>query len=242
MQTRMLTVTLALSLAGCAGSAHQTSFNVPLADPNEATNRVVADVQSTANRIVVRPVNHVYEAVVPAVARDRLTAARRNLDEPRIFVNNVLQGRLGAANLTMGRFLGNSIFGIGGLFDIATAAGAPRQTGDFGQTLHVWGFQSGDYLVLPFLGPSTPRDAVGRVVDMAMDPVGWTFFLTLGTPNADFVTGGLAGFDIVEQGRQLDEIEKDSLDPYARMKSLWEQNRASELRKAFEPANGSETR
>lgn len=223
-----------LALAGCTTTPRQ-AFVTPLPDPHEQSNRAVADAQFALNRAVVRPVNQVYQAAVPEVIRDRITSARNNLDEPRIFINNVLQGRAEAANATLGRFLVNSTLGVGGLFDVAAQGGLARQTGDFGQTLYVWGAPAGDFLVLPLLGPTTQRDAIGRVVDIAGDPIGWMFFGTLGTPTADYVNGGLAALEVLERARMLDDVERDSVDYYARLKSLWEQNRAAELRSADTP-------
>jgi len=96
-----------------------------------------------------------------------------NLKEPRILVNNLLQLRLDAAARTTTRFVVNSTLGIGGLVDVAGRNGIAQQSGDFGQTLFVWGVSEGPYVMSPFMGPATTRDAVGSVVDMAANPLGW---------------------------------------------------------------------
>jgi phospholipid-binding lipoprotein MlaA len=94
-----------------------------------------------------------------------------NLDEIPNAVNSLLQGKIGQAANDTGRFIVNSVFGLGGVFDIATDAGMqPSQGEDFGQTLAVWGVSEGPYLMLPFLGPSTLRDAPSNVLDSFLDP------------------------------------------------------------------------
>ena len=94
-----------------------------------------------------------------------------NLDAPGDVLNSLLQGRPAPAAQNTLRFAVNTIFGIGGLFDTATALGLPADPTDFGETLHVWGVGEGNYTEVPFLGPKTERDLVGTVVDIAANPV-----------------------------------------------------------------------
>ena len=126
-----------------------------------------------ANQAVLHPVSQVVKAVTPGPIHDRLHDLNANLEEPRIFANDILQLRFGAAVTTAGRFITNSSIGVGGLFDIASQGGLKRQSGDFGQTLFVWGVVEGPYVVRPYFGPSTLRDSIGSGVDMVGDPVGW---------------------------------------------------------------------
>src|SRR5271168_5653683 len=118
----------AASLAGlvsaCAGVPHDASL--PINDPNEQFNRGVLHL----NQVVLDPPATVVKSV-PGVIRDRFEDLDANLKEPRVFANDVLQGRLNAAGITVGRILFNTTFGIGGLFDVATTGGLPQQTGDF---------------------------------------------------------------------------------------------------------------
>ena len=145
--------------ARCAGVPHDASL--PIDDPNEQFNRGVLHV----NQVVLDPPATVIKSV-PGVIRDRFQDLDANLKEPRVFANDVLQGRLNAAGITAGRFIFNSLFGLGGLFDVAAQGGLPQQTGDFGQTLFVWGVPAGSYTVAPYFGPSTQRDGIGGVVDL----------------------------------------------------------------------------
>jgi phospholipid-binding lipoprotein MlaA len=92
------------------------------------------------------------------------------MKEPRLFFNNVLKGRFERAGITLGRFTANTSLGLAGIFDVAAMWGLKRQSADFGQTLFVWGFPEGPYLILPLLGPSNPRDAIGMGIDSYADP------------------------------------------------------------------------
>jgi phospholipid-binding lipoprotein MlaA len=195
---------------------------MPINDPNEDMNRHVM----AANQEVLRPVSEVVKTAIPGPVHDRLRDLNANVKEPRIFVNNVLQGRFESAARTGTRFLLNSTFGIGGLFDIASREGLPQQSGDFGQTLFVWGVAEGPYVVRPYLGPSTLRDAVGQTVDMFSNPVGWWLAPTVA------MTVGTAGLDAVDQLGQLKQAEDASIDFYSFIRSSYYQMRRAELREA----------
>ena len=161
-----ITIALPVIVGACAATPRDASL--PLQDPNEQANRQVLAM----NQEMLRPVAETVQKVVPRPVHDRLHDFNSNLKEPRIFLNNVLQGRLDAAVKTAGRFAVNTTFGIGGLVDLASLEGLPQQSGDFGQTLFVWGVGEGPYMVRPYFGPTTTRDAVGDVVDRFGDPVG----------------------------------------------------------------------
>ena len=156
---RATILALPVILAGCASTPRDASL--PLQDPNEHVNRQML----TMNQEVLRPVAKTVQTVVPRPVHDRVHDFNSNLKEPRIFVNNLLQGRLEAATKTAARFAMNTTFGLGGLVDLASRQGIPQQTGDFGQTLFVWGVAEGPYMVRPYWGPTTTRDAVGDFVD-----------------------------------------------------------------------------
>jgi phospholipid-binding lipoprotein MlaA len=162
------------------------------------------------------------------------------MKEPTLFFNNVLQREFEQAGITLGRFAANTTLGLGGLLDVATDWGLKRQPADFGQTLFTWGFDSGPYLILPLLGPSNPRDAIGMGIDSYSDP-----FTILATThgleeltNARLVSGGIdqraGAIDT------LDELKKNSLDFYAQLRSLAQQNRAAELRRGAAPDPGAD--
>ena len=198
-------------------------------DPLEPMNQVF--LQGNLLLIEVeRPVAGVYKMVVPSVVRDRVSAGVDNLEEPRIFINDVLQGRSrSAATTTWQILLLNTTFGIGGLFDWATLSGLPRQSGDHSQTLYVWGVGSGPYVVIPIMGPATIRDGVGKVVDPEINPSLYAIAHFGGV----WPTIGIAGFMAIEQAGGLDDVLAGSLDVYPRLRSIYLQKRASELGEAI---------
>ncbi|MEM7410692.1 MAG: VacJ family lipoprotein [Myxococcota bacterium] len=134
-------------------------------DPWEPLNRATFAFNDTTDRWFLEPVAIGWDTVVPHRAQQGISDFFANLAFPRQFVNAALQGNGEAAGHEFGRFVMNTLFGLGGLLDPATAVGIPNPSEDFGQTLGVWGVPAGPYLVIPFLGPSNPRDAVGLIVD-----------------------------------------------------------------------------
>ncbi|RBP12185.1 phospholipid-binding lipoprotein MlaA [Roseiarcus fermentans] len=217
----MAALALAALLSACAGAPRDVSL--PIDDPNEATNKKVF----AFNQAILHPPATVIKAL-PAPLIDRLRDVDSNLKEPRIFANDILQGRLNAAGITLARFVFNSTFGLGGLFDVAGRGGLPKQTGDFGQTLFVWGVPAGTYAVSPYFGPGTQRDVVGGTVDLAADPVGWSLgFIGWG---AGAAAGGLGA--TVRLG-QLKEAEDASIDFYSFLRSDYYQLRRADLREAL---------
>ena len=181
---RSAVVALVAALCGCATlnmdpaqrEQKLQAFAQDTNDPLEPMNRAFLKGNLLFYQGVERPIAGVYMAVVPGVVRDRITSGVRNLEEPRIFINDVLQGRGQAAATTLGRFAINSTFGLAGMFDLAANSGLNRQTGDFGQTLFVWGIEPGPFVVLPVLGPATFRDGIGRAVDPSMNPATYAIY------------------------------------------------------------------
>jgi phospholipid-binding lipoprotein MlaA len=210
-------------LSACAGAPHDVSL--PVDDPNEQFNRGVLHL----NQVVLDPPATVVKSV-PGAIRDRLQDLDANLKEPRVLANNILQGRLNAAGITIGRIIFNTTFGLGGLFDVASQGGLPQQTGDFGQTMFVWGVPAGSYSVTPYFGPATQRDAVGGIIDTVGDPVGWVAGgLWIGWPWS-VGSGSLAAVAHLAQWKQA---ENSSVDFYSFLRSSYYQTRRNELREAL---------
>jgi phospholipid-binding lipoprotein MlaA len=198
-------------------------------------NREIFDFNLFLDRNAIKPAAEGYQAVVPDKGRTAIHNFLGNLNEPIIFANNMLQGEFKRAHTTFARFLMNSTFGLAGIMDLATGEGLDKQSGDFGQTLYSWGVPDGPYLVLPVLGPSNPRDAIGFGVDGYADPFGQI----AGTYNADVASYGRYVVDGIDQRQRnldtLDELQRNAIDFYAELRSLYRQRRASELRHG-EPA------
>jgi len=167
---RMTVALLAASalLAACASAPPE--YVTQTKDPWEKFNRSIYAFNDKLDKAVLRPVANTYVRAVPAPARNRFHDFLTNLYEPITIVNDALQGKLGQTLSDTGRFLVNSTAGLFGFFDVAQHMGMPHHDEDFGETLAHWGVPSGPYLVIPVIGPSTVRDAGGRVADIYTDP------------------------------------------------------------------------
>ncbi|MET1047025.1 MAG: VacJ family lipoprotein [Hyphomicrobium sp.] len=209
----------------------------PVTDPNEKFNRQVFENNQQFNHDVLYPAAQSYNENVPEGVRDRIDAFTTNLSEPMVFANNVLQLRLQSAATTFGRFAVNSTVGLGGLFDVAATEGMTKQSGDFGQTMYVWGYRDSAYLVLPVLGPTNVRDAIGSGVEFAATlPAAAlipTKFATLASrvDLAGTVTSPLSNLSKAEDMKTL---EDSSIDFYSMLRSVSEQKRQAELQEALD--------
>lgn len=196
-------------------------------DPLEPMNRAIFDVNDKAYTYVLFPIADAYNSL-PSPARSGVHNVISNLNEPIVFMNKGLQGDISSAGRTVARFLVNTVFGFGGLIDVASHNQLlePR-AGDFGATLASYGVGEGPYLVLPFFGPSNPRDAIGMGADGAADPWGYVLYTTY--PEQIGVSFG-KGID--QLGGRVDDYrqaKKTSLDFYAFLRSSYRQNRRFEL-------------
>ena len=140
-------------------------------DPFEKFNRAMFKFNTKVDRYFAKPLAKGYRAVTPRPVRKGISNFFSNLREPIVILNDVLQGKVKQAGSDLGRFLMNSTLGLFGFIDVASKAGLKKHDEDFGQTLGKWGIKDGPYLVLPFFGPSSMRDAFGLVADAQVDPV-----------------------------------------------------------------------
>lgn len=162
--TLLPAILAAATLTGCAATG-------PADDPFEASNRKVHAFNTELDRAVIDPASTAYGTVVPAPLRKGVSNVSATVGLPGVIANDVLQARFDDAGYNLFRLTVNATVGMAGLLDVATAFGLPERDTDFGETLHVWGVDEGAYIVLPVAGPSTTRDAVGMVVDFALDPL-----------------------------------------------------------------------
>lgn len=190
------------------------------ADPWEGFNRNLFAVHEAVDQAVLEPVARGYRAVTPRPLRTGVLNFVRNLRGPVIFANDVLQGEVSRAGVTAARFGVNTTIGIGGLFDPASRMGLERHDEDFGQTLAVWGIDAGPYIFIPLMGPSTVRDAFGRVVDNALDPLTWAE-----GEDSDELRLARGVLTVVSTREQLldpvDDVRANSVDPYASFRSSY---------------------
>jgi phospholipid-binding lipoprotein MlaA len=221
---------LPLMLSGCAtrptDPAQAAEFD-RTNDPLEPMNRAIFDFNDKAYTYILFPVGRGYNAL-PAPARNGLHNVMSNLNEPIVFMNKSLQGNAEAAGTTFARFVVNSIFGFGGLIDVASHNKLLEpKGGDFGATLYVWGVGEGPYLVLPLFGPSNPRDAAGLAVDGIADPWGYVLYTTY--PEQIGVAVGKGIDRVAGQIEDYEQAKKTSLDFYAFLRSSYRQNRRYDL-------------
>lgn len=153
-------------LAGCASGP-----NANPRDPFEPFNRHVMQFNEGLDSVALKPAATVYKAVLPPLVRTGVNNFFSNLGDAWSFVNSVLQLKFHNAGENILRFNFNTVFGFGGILDIASELNIERHREDFGQTLGRWGVPAGPYLVLPFFGPSTVRDTLALPLDRKGDPL-----------------------------------------------------------------------
>jgi phospholipid-binding lipoprotein MlaA len=141
-----------------------------VADPWEDFNRAMFAVNQVLDSDLIYPLTSAYVGLVPSLVRQGVTNVFNNAEDLWSAFNNLLQGKLDKSVMMTFRFAWNTVFGVAGILDMATELGIERFPEDFGQTLGVWGMKPGPYLVLPFFGPSTVRDALGLPLDIAASP------------------------------------------------------------------------
>lgn len=221
---RTLTLTAAVLLSACATiKAPPPEERIP-EDPWEPFNRNVYAFNRGIDKAVLQPLARGYNTITPEPVERGIANFFDNLRSLPDIVNLLLQGRPGNATQMSGRFFLNSVFGLFGFIDVATAAGLPDFDEDFGQTLAVWGWDDSRYLMLPFLGPSTVRDALGQAGDATYD-IPWQRTL-------DSTQYYPLALDIVQlRARSLD-TEKDleaAFDEYLLVRDAWLQRRAYKI-------------
>jgi phospholipid-binding lipoprotein MlaA len=226
------TLLLALALGACAHGGEELDrvaiSEVARQDPWEKTNRQIFSVSLKIDRYALSPITNVYRTVVPDAPRRAVSNGYNLLQEPTYLVNAVAQGKVKSAFRAADRILVNGVLGLG-VADHASDMGLAEQQHDFGQTMAVWGVPSGPFVMLPFLGPSTARDAVGFFVDFLIDPVEQVEgriisneeqFAALGIRILDTRSG------LRDQGEQL---LAGAADPYATTRSAWLQLRRYQI-------------
>ena len=213
---------LALLLAGCASTSAATKSPH---DPLEPMNRAVYRFNDAFDRALARPVAKAYHDHVPDPVRSGISNGIDNLAYPTTIVNNLLQAKWRAALNDIGRFLLNSTFGLGGLFDPATKEGLDKNDEDFGQTLGKWGVPAGPYLVLPFWGPSSLRDAPMIYPERYTDLRGY-----LGDWETKWTLIAVGALDTRSELLSVDQVLRNAYDPYVFMRDAYLQRREYQVR------------
>jgi phospholipid-binding lipoprotein MlaA len=210
----LVSVAVAALVAGCAAAPSKV-------DPLEPMNRALYSVHDVVDTNVVKPIAQAYVDVIPQLARTGVANVFNNIDDLFSAVNGLLQGKPDKAGNDLGRVMLNSLFGVGGLFDLASMIGIERGNEDFGQTFGVWGLPQGPYLFVPLFGPTTFRDGSGVLLRIAVGPVGFVPDLPL--RNSLY---GLGYVDLRAQALGAGElVDTAALDRYLFIRNAYLQRR-----------------
>lgn len=229
---RYLVVTLAvltLLVSGC--SSQQITPTDPERDPWEAYNRKIHGFNMGFDRAIARPVAKGYDYIMPEAPQRGVRNFFRNLAYPVTFLNLILQGKFEDSLEATGRFLLNSTVGVLGFFDVATRAGIEQFDEDFGQTMAVWGWNDSRYLVMPFFGPYTARDFLGRSF--------YGYFHPISYMAREHNNYSLMVIDLITLRAELlpfDEQLQAAPDPYVMVRDVYLQNREFRIYDGDPPA------
>ncbi len=198
-------------------------------DPWHGFNMAMFKFNNALDQYLVEPLARSYRFAVPQWGRDRVSNVFSNLGEPRNFVNSLLQGDVEGMFRSFWRFTINTTFGVAGINDVASGFGLKQKQKGFSQTMALYGIGSGPYLVLPFYGPSTARDAFGLGGDVAANPVTYT------EDAWPYIIGGV---DLIQQRESIldytDDVKRNSFDVYSTYKSAYLQNRKKKVLSTLE--------
>lgn len=208
---------------GCAANAPVSSEQSSV-DPWESTNRKIDNMNTELDHLALKPVAEAYTNVVPEFLRHRVSDFYGNLNGPINIINNFLQGDGAQGFSETGRFLVNSTFGIFGLFDVASKMGLEEQSEDFGQTFAVWGVPRGPYVIVPFFGPHTLRDALALPLDFIAHPL----FYYENTP-VRYSLYALRAVDIRAGLLSVEGFVDNSFDRYVAIRESYLQHRRYEV-------------
>ena len=217
----LLALLIALSVSGCA----TTDGAGDPRDPWEGLNRKTFAFNDALDKAVMKPIAQGYQKVTPEFAQEGVNNFYANIEDVATTLNNLLQGKFKEGASDAGRFVVNTVFGVFGLWDIATPLGLEKHDEDFGQTLGWWGVQPGPYFVIPLLGHSTARDAPARLVDPS-----W-YYSRLIDDNTIYWTWW--GLDKVRTRANLIKAEsvldQAAIDRYTFIRDAWLQRRRNQV-------------
>lgn len=195
----------------------------------ESYNHAMFNFNDVVEKSVIRPVGKGYRAVTNKYVRQRVTNFFDNIEEPVSMANHLLQGEFHNSGENFARFVINTTLGGLGLYDVAAKAGLEKNPTGFDKTLATWCVPDGPYIVLPIIGPSTPRAGTGWVVDGYSSPTYWIAHES-GDDDAEWIYYGVSSLKYLnkyaENIKVLESLEEGSVDYYEAMKSAYLQNRA----------------
>lgn len=226
INARLLMSSLVISsvLGGCA-----TTSEVNEKDPWEGWNRGTQEFNDDLDKTILKPMAKGYQWITPKFVDDGITNFFSNMNDIGVTLNDFMQLKLAQGGMDASRFLVNTTAGVAGFIDVAKMIDLPKHNEDFGQTLGFWGVPSGNYLVLPFMGASSPREVVGAVGDALMNPLTYTFAVAGGGAAVSAVNAGAKTVDVTDTRADLMTTEKivneASVDRYSFIKNSYQQRR-----------------
>lgn len=214
-----LTTAVAALLVGCASTGEPAHDD---ADALESYNRAMFAFNDAVDKAIFKPTAQAYQAILPDPVIASVGNFFSNINDVVVLINDLLQFKFHQAAMDSSRIVFNTTFGVVGLFDVASRMELPKHVEDFGQTLGYWGVGEGYYVVLPFLGSSTVRDAFGLVGNFYTNPITWA-------TDSEAVTWSLWGLDFINRRAGLLRVERAfadaQIDPYSFRRSAYLQMR-----------------
>ncbi len=218
----IICVVLVVFVSGCATTgAHDER------DPIEGFNRSMYSFNQGMDKVLFNPVAKFYQTITPDFIEKGISNFFNNLDDISIIANDILQLKIGQAYMDTARFIFNSTLGLAGFRDVSSQMGLVKHDEDFGQTLAVWGVGSGPYIVTPFFGPTTLRDATSLVVDdILLNPVAYL-------NNNDALKAGILTLNYIDIKADLlttnELVNEAALDQYEFTKNAYFSRRESQI-------------
>ncbi len=220
------------ALDGCATTTTHKEVSqeeINKNDPWEGWNRGVYSFNDTIDKAILKPLAKGYDWITPEPVDQGVSNFFSNMNDIGVTINDFLQFKLAQGGMDASRFLVNTTVGVVGIFDVAKMIDLPKHNEDFGQTLGYWGVPKGNYLVLPFVGSSSPREAVGLVGDALFNPLTYTFVAS-GAAVVSAAATGAKAVDVTDTRSDLMTTEKivdeaSGEDRYTFIKNSYEQRR-----------------
>lgn len=214
----MSSLLISTVLSGCAGNTPKVN------DPWERWNRGVQGFNDDLDQAILKPVSKGYSTIVPEFVNEGIANFFSNFKDIGVTINDLLQFKMAQGGMDAGRFLINTTAGVVGFIDVAKTMDLPKHNEDFGQTLGFWGVPSGNYMVVPFLGASSPREVVGVLGDTLMNPITYTFVFAGSGAVLSAINAGAKAADVTTTN--LDVVVDDtSIDRYDIIKNTYQNQR-----------------
>ncbi len=215
---------LSITLLGCSTTQTKAPDS---GDPWSAWNHDSQLFNDNLDKAIIKPLAQGYQWITPEFVNTGVTNFFSNINDVGVTINDLLQFKVSQGGMDGSRFLINTTAGVAGFVDVADMLDLPKHKEDFGQTLGYWGVPSGNYLVLPIFGPSSPRDTVGLIGDTLFNPI--TYVSIFGGPVVNAATAGSRVLDITDKRAELMTTEKivdeGSVDRYDFIRDSYKQNR-----------------